>query len=448
MEGVGEMTTTRQPVGTKRSWHRRLVSESRARIGSGIARTSSDLASSTILTSVLGLAFWSVATRQYSAEQVGLGSAQIAAATLVATAAQLNLGVILTRYLPTAGQFSAWTLWRTYAVVLFLSVMGAALVTILGLTPGPASWQTQLLFLVAVPCLALFAIQDMALVGLGASRFVPLENLLFAVAKVALLPMLAVSVIVSGVFLAWIIPALVAVAVVSAAVWRRLLPLHVAGSTASIPLPPRPALWRMVAWQYLASLTTQAYKSGLPLVIASVAGLQANGHFTVPWMIFISFAALIINVVVSFQYHTRRGEVVTTGVFRSIVAILGAVAGLGSVVVVVAAPLILRLVAASDDPASVGLLRLLGAAIPMVAAWTFYLAFIWLETRLARLALYDGLVSAAVLALTIVAVRDMGVIGAGWAVLVTFTVAGLLGCVGLRRRWHLVVTGRGDWTRD
>ena len=414
----------------------------------GIARTSSDLASSTILTSVLGLVFWSLATRRYSAEEVGLGSAQISAATLVATAAQLNLGVILARYLPTAGRFSPWILRRAYAVVLALSVMGAVAFEILGLAPETASWQSEVLFLVAVPCLALFAIQDMVLVSLGASRIIPIENMLFSLAKVLLLPILAMSWVESGVFLAWVISAALAVVVVTGYIVRWFLPGHVAASSQSVPLPPRQTLWRMVSWQYLAGLANQAYKSGVPLVIAAVVGLQANGYFTVPWMIFISFATLILNVLLSFQYHTRRGEQVTPRVFLGVLRILAVLSGLGSLVVVVAAPLILRIVAPDYGDESIGLLRLLGAAIPMLAAWTFFLSFVWLENRLSRLALYNVAVAAALLAMTAVAVRQVGAAGAGWAVLATFTVAGMCGSLGLRRRWGLIVAGDGDWTHD
>lgn len=414
----------------------------------GIARTSSHLASSTILTSILGLLFWSLATRQYSAEEVGLGSAEISAAMLVATAAQLNLGVVLTRYLPTAGRFSPWILRRAYAVVLALSVMGAAAFEILGLAPDTGYWQSDVLFLVAVPCLALFAIQDMALVSLGASRIIPIENLLFSLAKVLLIPVLAVTTFASGVFLAWVIPAGLAVLVVTGYIARRFLPSHVEASSQSVPLPPRQILWRTVSWQYLAGLANQAYKSGVPLVIAAVVGLQANGYFTVPWMIFISFATLILNVLVSFQYHTRRGEAVTPTVFRSILRILGGLAGIGSLVVVVAAPLILRIVAPGYGEETVGLLRLLGAAVPMLAVWSFFLSFVWLENRLSRLALYNGVVSASLIAMTTCAAGAMGATGAGWAVLVTFSVAGLCGSVGLRRRWRMVVAGEGDWTHD
>lgn len=414
----------------------------------GIARTSSDLAASTVISSALGLIFWALATRLFSAEKVGLGSAQISGATLAATAAQLNLGVMLNRYLPTAGKYTPWILRRVYTVVLTLSIIGGLAFLAFGLAPETGSWESTLLFVLAVPCLALFAIQDMALLSIGASRVVPIENMLFAVAKVLLLPALVAATFASGVFLAWVIPAAVVVGIVTWLLVRRFVPQHVARSTESLPLPPRDTLWRLVMWQYIAGLANQAYKSGLPLVIVAVVGLKANGHFTVPWMIFLAFSTLIQNVLLSFQYHTRRGEPVTAKVFGSVVRILGVLTGLGSLVVVVGAPLILRIVAPDFLNEAVGTLRLLGAAVPMLAVWSFYLSFVWLENKLSKLATYNLVVAAVLLGLTVVATATLGAVGAAWAVFATFSAAGLVGLVGLWHRWSQITAGLGDWTRD
>lgn len=414
----------------------------------GIAQTSSHLASSTVITAALGLVFWALATRLYSAEEVGLGSAQIAAATLAATAAQLNLGVMLARYLPAAGKYSPWILRRTYAVVLAMSVIVAVGFLGLGLAPESGSWQPALLFLVAVPCLALFAVQDLALVALGSSRIVPIENMLFAIAKILLLPALMFVPLVSGVFLAWVVPATLSVVAITWYMARRATPEHVARSTGSVPLPPRGTLRRLVMWQYAAGLANQAYKSGVPLVVAAMVGLQANGEFTVPWMVFVAFGTIIQNVLLSFQYHTRRGEPVTRKVFVGVVKILAVLAGLGAAGVVIGAGVIVRIVSPDFVDESVTPLMILGAAVPMLAVWNFYLSFVWLEGRLARFAAYDVVVSAAVVGGAALAVGPMGTVGAAWAVLVVFTVAAAGGVAGLVIRWRVVVSGQGDWTRD
>lgn len=415
---------------------------------SGIARTSSDLAASTVVTSLLGLVFWSLAARMYSPEAVGLGNAQISAASLVATAAQLNLGVMLTRYVPAAGRHSPWIVRRVYSVVLVLSILGAAAFLLLGFQPGSTSWQSTALFVLAVPCFAVFAIQDMALVSLGASRIVPLENLIFSAVKAALLIPVAGMAVVSGVFLAWVIPAMIAVAVVTYLIANRFLPAHVSGSSESVSLPRRALLWRLLAWQYIAGLANQAYKSGLPLVISAVLGLAANGYFTVPWTVFLSFATLIANVQISFQYHTRRGDPVTPKVFRGVLTILGLMAGVGSIVVVVGAPIILRIVAPAFAAESTTLLRLLGAAVPPLAVWTFFLAFVWLENRFVTLAVCNVIVATCLIGLSIVACQAVGANGAGFVVLGTFSVCAIFASVGLWRRWRLIEAGSGNWATN
>src|SRR5918997_3986241 len=56
------------------------------------------------LTSGLGLLFWVLAARLYDSATVGVNSTLLSAMTLLGTAAQLNLGNALLRFVPVAGR--------------------------------------------------------------------------------------------------------------------------------------------------------------------------------------------------------------------------------------------------------------------------------------------------------------------------------------------------------
>src|SRR5918992_5950994 len=56
------------------------------------------------LTSGLGLLFWIIAARFYDSATVGVNSTVLSAMTLLGTAAQLNLGNALLRFVPVAGR--------------------------------------------------------------------------------------------------------------------------------------------------------------------------------------------------------------------------------------------------------------------------------------------------------------------------------------------------------
>ena len=69
-----------------------------------------------------------------------------------------------------------------------------------------ADWGTRALFVVAVPILAIFALQDSVLTALRLAPWVPVENVSFAVSKLALLPVLALLLGGGGIVLAWVLP--------------------------------------------------------------------------------------------------------------------------------------------------------------------------------------------------------------------------------------------------
>src|SRR5919198_1318996 len=98
---------------------------------------------STGMVSALGMAYWVLAAHHYSAEAVGLNAAAISAMTFVSGIAQFNMGGAL------------------------------------------------LLFVLATMVWGIFAQQDNVLTGLRQAVFVPLENVLYALAKIGLLLALA-----------------------------------------------------------------------------------------------------------------------------------------------------------------------------------------------------------------------------------------------------------------
>src|ERR1041384_1403793 len=82
-------------------------------------------------TSGLGMVYWMLATRYYSAEVVGLNSAMISAMLFVAGVAQLSLVSVITRFLPRAGHATGRLVGGAYALTLSVAVL-AGLLFVLG----------------------------------------------------------------------------------------------------------------------------------------------------------------------------------------------------------------------------------------------------------------------------------------------------------------------------
>ncbi len=401
------------------------------------------LMAATIATSALGLVFWAVAARLYDPAEVGVGSAQISAAMLLATFADLSLGQMLARFLPQAGSHGTWIIKRAFTANIVASLVLAVAVVGLGFSDSYLhTWQDKILFIVAVPMLTLFVVQDSALLGLGAAVVVPIENVLFSLAKLILLPVFAVWVFFSGIFASWVIPAGLAVIGVAWFIKRKHLmdpDLQAEGR----PLPPRSVLYPLLGKQYIGAVAGQCVTLGVPLVIIHELGATANGYLALAWIIGGAFSALSLNITLSFYYEVRKGRPITIPMLKRIGLLLGLTAGLGGIVCAALAPIVLAIVAPGYQNESTDLLRLVALSAPLQALWIWLITFWWLEGRFSRFAVLQSCWAAATLVLTWWLAGEYGVTGAGMAMLTTSLVVGLGALWPLFHRYRVVRAGQG-----
>lgn len=414
-------------------------------IQSAATRTATNLMSATVITSTLGVLFWAAAARWYQPAEVGLANAALSAATLAATAAQLSLGLLFIRYLPRAGCYTGWILRRVYLVVTITALSIGAVVTWWisdsdHLNDGPE----MALFIVGVLALALFVIQDNALLGLGKSKIVPIENGVFALVKLCLLPLFAGITIVSGIFAAWILTTIAVVIVVSAYLFLVAGPRHAAAATENVALPPRRVLWPQLIGQYAANLSSQIGLLGVPILVTVVLGPTENGYLAIAWLIATSFSALFGNVTQSFNYHTRRGDPVTVKSFRRFAGLMLLIGVGGGAVTLLAAPVILQILAPGYQHESTAALRLIALSLPFSALWEIMWSFWWLENRMYAISGAFGLASVVMLTTTWALAPHLGLTAAGVALLISMGLLGLGSLVGIRRRIALVRRGESE----
>src|SRR5262249_12666558 len=177
------------------------------------------LIASTGMTSILGLVYWVLAARLYTVAEIGVNSALISTMMALGGIAQLNLGSVLTRFLPSIGRsssqrlilgaYATGLLAALFSGLLFLAGVHAWAPSLrsLAASPGGAIW-----FTAATMIWTVFALQDSALAGLRRAIWVPIENTLYALAKIVLLLFFADSEWRAwGPFASWTLPLLAAV---------------------------------------------------------------------------------------------------------------------------------------------------------------------------------------------------------------------------------------------
>jgi len=248
---------------------------------------------------VLGVAFWALAARSYSAHVVGLSAAAVSAIALISGICSLGLSAVLVRYLPVAGPSGRALVARSYALTILLSflVAGAAALTTDIWSPslgflGEDLW--PLAFALSTAAMTTFTLQDSVLTGLHKAAWIPLENTLYAAAKLVLLALLAGLLPFAGLFVAWNLPLLPAVVVINYLIFRRLIPqMSKEGGL------DRRKVIAMAAGNYGGNLLGLLGNMYLPILVANRTSAAEAAYFYVPWMISLTVELVALNMMTS-----------------------------------------------------------------------------------------------------------------------------------------------------
>jgi len=257
------------------------------------------LGSSTLITAVLGLAFWAVAARLYDTAEVGIASAAVSAMTLLASVSQCNVAAAVVRYLPEAGRDSRRLLTGAYGITVVAgAVVGVGFATLASGTgmgsflAGPG-WFPPL-FVGAVVVGTIFVVQDSALVALRAAGVVPVENGVFALVKLVLLVALARTKLFGAVFVAWAIAMAGAVAAVSGLVFRRLLPTQANDGNTIDGGFRRVASF--TAGTYVGNVVQIGTNALVPLIVTAERGVRQTALFYPAWVVVMTLEALLASL--------------------------------------------------------------------------------------------------------------------------------------------------------
>ena len=145
-------------------------------------------------------------------------------------------------------------------------------------------------------------LQDSVLTGLRATQWVPVENILFSAAKIALLPLFYVVSAKEGIFLAWTLPVVFAIAGVNWYLFKKRIPQHQLLNPSSENHPTRQELVRLGIGQYAISLVSTFSAPLVALLVISRLGPVAEAQYYLPALITTGGVALLLwNLLTSFM---------------------------------------------------------------------------------------------------------------------------------------------------
>lgn len=356
------------------------------------------------LTGVLGLGYWLLAARLYPPDVVGRNSAVLQAVMFVSGLTAINY--MLIRFVPQSGRRTGRLVAGSYAVgalsgalialgfLLTLGAWGPSFARLAHL--GPALW-----FIVGVLAWNIFAQQDGVFTGLRSAGWVPVENAVFGVVKVALLIPFATLSPADGILLSTVVPAVIALFPVNWLIFRRLIPAHVAATEGRQRPPTIGQIGRYMGGDYVGSLFSHASINLIPVVVAAHISPADNAYFMMAWVLGAMLDLLATNMAMSLTVEgafdgARLAETCRAALRRTVLLVVPA-----ALVIIVAAPVGLRVFGESYAHGA-GLLRLLAAAALPKAIIEIYMGVLRVQSRTRPVAVLQAVRCAGVLAVILV----------------------------------------------
>jgi O-antigen/teichoic acid export membrane protein len=389
---------------------------------------------SSAVSSGIGMLFWVLAARLFDPTTVGLNSTALSAMTLLGSAAHLNLGNAILRFLPVAD--------RRGAIVAGCFAVGVGVAAVLGLgfAIGAGVWAPELVagfghpilivfFVISTPIWTLFVLKDAALTAIKRADLVLVENVAFALLKIAMLVAAAWLGLTGGIAVGWVVATLLVV-LAGGVKLAQALPKAPAAPTARAVTVRE--LGEFVGADYAGNICWQAAVFGLPLAVIALAGADGAAVYGVVWQIAFSLYLVVIGMGKSMVAHAAADPAAAGQARRSMERKAMTLMIPGVAVVAAGSYPILWVFGSTYASTGTLLLVLLAlSAIPNVVTNSA----VW-EARVRRdravLVGQPAALSVMVIVGTVVLVPEMGVTGAGWAWLVAQCV--LAAVVLLRRR--------------
>lgn len=374
-------------------------------------------------TAVLGLLYWTLAARLYSAHDVGVNAALISSMMFLSYLSQLSLAGALTRFIPTAGRATTKLILGSYGASLLISAAVAS-VFVLGIriwapevrplvdSPAAMAW-----FLAATMTWSLFALQDAVLTGLRRTVWVPIENTIFAATKVLLLVALAGSLTGAGIYVSWTVPAALAIVPINIMIFRWFLPSHVFHHRDTEPEGGVALIGRYLASDFGGSLLVTASTALLPLIVLATVGAKASAYYYIAWTVAYSLQVFSLSLSTSLTVEgaAHRSELgsATRRMLRLLVGLQLPLVG----VITIFAPLILQVFGSQYSDEGATLLRLLALGVLPHGVNAVCLGVARVRRQLRFLFAMQAGQAVLFVALAVVLLPRMGIAGVGVAFL-------------------------------
>jgi O-antigen/teichoic acid export membrane protein len=364
-----------------------LTKRSRAAIAlnRSLLANAGSMVGTSLVTSVLGLAFWVLAAHHFDQRSVGVASAATSAMILLGFTGTLGLGTLLMGDLPqrAAGHRSL----VNAALVVAAAAGGALGLAFAAIAPAVSSsleplretWPAMLCFAAGAGLTSLAFVLDQALIGLLRGGLQLVRNGVFALVK--LLALIAVTVLVANAGAAWIYSAWTMGIALSLVVLTRFYRRR--GEDAMRPdFRLLHGMRGSAASHAAVNLALETADLAMPILVVMLLSAKANASFYMAWMIagFLVMVPLALSMVL---YAIGSGSSSRlTERFRFSVGASLAFGLVANLVLLPGAAPALRLFGASYADQATSILHIMALGVFPLTIKTHYVAIHRMQRRL------------------------------------------------------------------
>lgn len=337
-----------------------------------IITNAGSMVGATAVTSLLGFAYWWVATRVFLPEAVGFASASIAAMTLLGSASMLGFGTLLMVELP-RHRGNELSLITTALIVTGVvgGIFGVLFALVMPLFSRDfqslrANWANTAIFTFGVILTTVTLVLDKALIGLLRGGLQLWRNTIFAATKLAALALAAFwlsSRFGLTIYATWTLGNLLSLMALAALLVIKRVPLRKCSPQWSLLR----GMGRAALGHHGLNLSLQLAALALPIVVTLVLSATTNAYFYAAWLLagFIFTGSYSLSLML---YATSAADVAVLR--RKVRFTLAFAAGadlIATIVLLISAGWILRIFGHAYAAEAAWTLRMIGlGALPLI----------------------------------------------------------------------------------
>jgi O-antigen/teichoic acid export membrane protein len=313
-------------------------------------RDAGSMASSSVLSAALGVAFWALAAKRFPPHELGVMTAVMAVIGSAGVVVASGIGDAYTALLPAVGEARPRLYrrgQRTFWVIAIVSGLGAAAGTILLLTEVRGSFSVAALVAVGVVVWSSVNVQSSAVVALARARWLPIANTATGLCKIALLPLLAATLHWHAVELS------VVIASTALAIVLRPAIVRVINTRTELPAATlsEDAAMRMFNGFLAQSIASSGLNFGVlmlsPFLVTAISGPEQGALFALALSLVQVLDLIAIAMAVSLVVHASSTPGEAWSMARAVLLRTIALSATGAALLIALAPTALRIL----DPA-------------------------------------------------------------------------------------------------